>query len=365
MEAHQKALNKAKIALMSRPDSAFFTTVCFSLKHQWDESVKTAETDGRTIWTNPEFFMKLNTEEQVFLMLHETLHAAYLHMSRMKGRQPRKWNIAADHVINLQLIDRGFRMPEGGLADRQYAGMSVEQVYDLLPEPESEEPMDLVVGDGSGSNEELQQEMEEILIRAKVQSEISGDKPGTIPGDIEIFLNKLLDPILPWNQILRKYMNSFNKNDYSFRKPNRRFFPNHILPGMFSTSLMDIAIAVDTSGSVTDTEFLHFISEVHSIMKYLRPQKITIIQFDTEIKSVDEVRGVNDLQHIKFTGRGGTYVPPVFEWARENKPKLLMIFSDGYFHTNEMPEFDPLVWIIHQNPNFKPPQGKVIHYHMP
>ena len=65
-----QALNKAKIRLMSTPDSAFFTTVCFSLKHIWDESIPTAATNGKEIRFNPDFFMSLNTDEQVFLLLH-------------------------------------------------------------------------------------------------------------------------------------------------------------------------------------------------------------------------------------------------------------------------------------------------------
>ena len=59
MKLAQKALDKAKVALMSKPDSVFFTTVCFSLKHVWDDSIPTAQTNGLEIRYNPEFFMQL------------------------------------------------------------------------------------------------------------------------------------------------------------------------------------------------------------------------------------------------------------------------------------------------------------------
>ena len=121
---HNQALSKAKIALMSREDSAFFTTVCFSLKHIWDDTIPTACTDGASIWFSRKFFMGLTTAEQIFLLLHETLHVALLHILPL----PAGWchdraNIAMDHVINLMLIEAGYTMPAGGHADPQYKGM--------------------------------------------------------------------------------------------------------------------------------------------------------------------------------------------------------------------------------------------------
>ncbi len=134
MSAHIAALNKAKIQLMSKPDTVFFTTVCFSLKHIWDETIPTACTNGKEIRFNPDFFMSLDLEEQIFLLVHESMHVAYMHMDRLNTRNPRKWNYAADYVINHQLISRGFKMPKNCLHDPQYADMSTEEVYNKLPD---------------------------------------------------------------------------------------------------------------------------------------------------------------------------------------------------------------------------------------
>lgn len=358
----KKAFDKAKIDLMSRPDSAFFTTICFSLIHIWDEAVPTACTNGIEIRMNPKFFMDLTKDEQVGLLLHETLHVAYLHMIRLADRHPQKWNIAVDHVINLQLQERGFSLPKGALMDPQYQGMSGEQVYPLIPDSPSNDNFDMDLGEPTGSIEGLEEQVKEILVRASVQSKVQGDKPGTIPGEIEIFLEKLLNPKLPWQRILQKYLHAFSKGDYTFKKPNRRFFPKHLMPSLHSESLMDIAIAVDTSGSVTDAEFTQFLSETHSILKRMKPEKITFIQFDTELKAINEVKSIQDLYTLKFTGRGGTEIYPVIAWANTNKPKLLLVFSDGYFYFHQTDYKLPLIWLVHQNPNFTAPYGKVIHY---
>ena len=361
MTAHIKALDKAKIALMSKTDSTFFTTVAFSLKHIWDETIPTACTNGTEIRYNPDFFMKLNEQERVFLIVHEAMHVALLHIVRLNGRNRRKWNMAADYVINLMLDERGFKMPKGGLLDPAFKGMSTEQVYDLIPDPQAEDfPMD--IEEAHGELGAVEENVKEILVRASVASKMAGDKPGSIPGDIEIYLEKLLKPKLPWKTILRRFIQSFAKDDYSFQRPNRRFFPKHILPGIKGEKLIDLAIAVDTSGSVTDEDFQRFVSEVSGILKMMQPDEMTLVQFDTKIKSVDSLKSLRDLSAVKFFGRGGTRIGPVLEWAKETKPQLLLVFSDGEFHWPGDTLKSPTLWMIHNNKSFTAPFGQVIHY---
>ncbi len=362
---HHHALSKAKIQLMARPDSAFFTTICFSLKHIWDEHIPTACTNGLEIRFNPKFFMSLTVDEQIFLLLHESMHVAYLHMVRLQTRNQPKFNMAADYVINLQLVERHFKMPKEGLLDHQFTGMSTEQVYELLPDSACKNfTMDLVPGDGTQAAEEaLTNQIQDILVRAKIQSKMSGDKPGTIPGEIELFIDNLLNPKLPWNRILQKYISAMAKDDYSFRRPNRRFFPRYHLPSLFSERLMDLAVFVDISGSVSDEEFKAQVTEIASIFRMMNPETITVIQFDTELKSVEKVKSIGELMKIKFHGRGGTLIGPTLDWIKTNKPQLSLVLSDGgfNFYDAEGPA-TPVIWVIYNNPNWTAPFGKVIHY---
>ena len=358
----KKAYDKAKIGLMARPDTAFFTTIVFSLKLIWDWDISTAATDGSAIRINPDFFMSRSPDERIFLMVHEAMHVALLHMIRLGERSHKKWNIACDHYINLLLIERGFKMPKMSLADPPYKDLSSDEIYARLPDPPPNDDFQMDLEPPKDPPKDLTHEVEDILIRAALQSKIQSDAPGTIPGDIEIFLNKLLNPKLPWQQILRKYIQNLTKHDYSWRKPNRRFFPNHYLPSMFSEKLLDIAIAVDASGSVTDADFKVFVSETHGIIRMMKPDKITLVQFDQNIKSVDEIRSIRDLMNVKFIGRGGTRIEPVMEWAEKNKPKLLLVFTDGEFHFYRDDYKTNTVFLIHNNPNFHSPYGKVIHY---
>lgn len=364
MSAHEVALEKAKIQLMASEDSAFFTTVCFSMKHIWDERIPTACTNGLEIRYSPAFFMGLDPDEQLFLLLHETLHVALLHMTRLNGRDPRRWNIAADYVINYILVQRGFKMPKGGLYDEQYAGMNTDEVYDLLAnQPTEDLPMeDIQAPEDPDELDQTQGQIDDILVRATLQSQMANDDAGSIPGEIQVYVNGLLNPKLPWHRILQRYMTKAIKTDYTFRRPNRRFFPKHYLPSMYTESLVDIAEAIDASSSVTEKEYHRFVSESYGLLSKHKPDTLTLIQFTSHIRSVDQVASAEDLKNMHFHRYGGTNIEPVMDWAMENKPNLLLVFTDGEFENNAPDPGVPVIWIINGNASFTAPYGKVIHF---
>ena len=71
----------------------------------------------------------------MWFLAHEVMHVVLMHHIRRQERHAEKWNVAADYAINNHLIVNGFILPEGGLVDDQYADMSTEHIYNLLPEP--------------------------------------------------------------------------------------------------------------------------------------------------------------------------------------------------------------------------------------
>lgn len=364
-------LNKAKIGLMSKRDSAFFTTILFSLKFMWDRDQPTAYTDGDTIHVNPEFFAELSPEFRITMMVHEAMHVAYMHVdpSRLQMRDPEVWTEAADHVVNLQLKARNFSIPDNWLCDDRFDKMSTEDVYNILIDEQKKgknnpKPGMMDVQMSAKPQIELAQGVKDMLIRAKAQSQMAGDKPGTVPGELELFLDKLLNPKLPWQVILRKYLTSMNKHDYSWRKPNRRHFPEHILPSQHGESLADLVIGVDISGSVMDHEFKRFVDEIAGIFRMMKPKKITLVQFDTKIQHVDEVRSVQELLKVQFNGRGGTDVTDILDFADKKKAQLTMIFTDGEFYPPKTEAKPNTIWMIHNNEErWKSPGfGKTIHY---
>ena len=79
-------------------------------------------------------------------------------------------------------------------------------------------------------------------------------------------------------------------------------------------------------------------------------------------RALPAIKSVQELMQLKFTGRGGTDITTVIEWANQNKPQLLMVFTDGFFRFPGIRTKVPTTWLIHNNPTFAAPFGKVVHY---
>jgi len=98
-----------------------------------DEKCQTMATDGVNIYWNDEFVKSITDEEIQAVLIHEASHVIWEHPLRKGKRDHQLWNIATDYVINGWLkYDLRMELPEDGLLDRKYHGMSAEAVYRTL-----------------------------------------------------------------------------------------------------------------------------------------------------------------------------------------------------------------------------------------
>lgn len=369
LEKLTRLLDRAKADMMVRKNCAFYTHILFSMKFVWDESCTSAYTNGLTLGYNPDFFEAATPGQRVFVLVHECDHVARLHIARGKDFDHDIFNQAADHVINLTLKNAGFEMYDWVLCDPRFADMSTEEVYKILEAENKQLPLqpnkmpDLKPIPDEEEKETIAK-MQDIIIEAAMQSKMMNDKPGTIPGEVELFLDNLLNPKLPWQIILMRYMKKMAKSGYNWAKPNRRFLPQNIyLPARWSNNgLVDIEAWTDISGSETDEDFQRYVSELNGILKQFKPGKITLGQFDTTITQIDVVRSVADLAKVRFHGRGGTCITDVLNSIEATKPKLALIFTDGGFYHDRQETTANIIWMIHDNPKWTAPFGKVIHF---
>jgi predicted metal-dependent peptidase len=111
----------------------------------------TMATDGTTLFYSKQFLDQHPEEIITFAVAHEVSHCAMKHHTRRNNRDPKLWNIAADHVINNMLRRTpGFKCPEWAICDARFHGMSVDEVYRILqdemqkpePQPQPNEPQD-------------------------------------------------------------------------------------------------------------------------------------------------------------------------------------------------------------------------------
>lgn len=368
----EKALSKAKIAMMMLPDTVFFSTLCTSLEVVITDEVLTAATDGRKLFINKAFFFGLTEAERVFLLAHETLHVAYLHPLRGQGKDLEIFNDACDYVINAELKQRKFTFIESGLYDPQYAGMSAEEVYEKLIQKPNYKPRcgmpDLLSPNGKPNSpvlteeqaKAIEQEVMAKVTQAAMMAEMS-KQSGSIPSHIKRTLEELSKPKVNWKAVLSRFFSDMNKADYSWAKPNRKYLPMY-LPKLHSTNLGRVDFAIDTSGSITVEQFNQFVSEVHGVLKMLNPTEIGVYQFDHVLQGSNIVRSVRDIIRLPFKGGGGTSPECAIQEFIKNKAQALIVLTDGYFNGRRLTDPKrPVVWVIYDNESFIPPFGKAVH----
>lgn len=366
-------LARSRVKLMTHPDSAFLFTVLMMMKLVYDDGIGTAGVDGVNYIISPKFFMQLPPNQRVTLHAHEAMHLALQHCVRGHAFADHDiYNRAADHVINLMLEKSGYeKIPGYWLADQRFAGMSTEEVYRiLLAEKQAMPPM----GGGGGSDgvgghgqpldrilkpgqyekdddpsnpvsARVRQQVAGILAAAATAAKMSG-QAGSIPDDVKVYLDSLVNPKLPMAYYLRRFFHALAKTDYSYRRMNRRM-PKMILPTLAGKAMGELDFAFDMSISVSNTDTRRYVSEIHGVMGKLKPEKINIIQFDTDIKSVTQVKSIRDLKEMELRGRGGTCIEALMRLTKQRKPKALVVFTDGeYVHPSFNPGV-PILWMIH------------------
>lgn len=366
----QLALIKARKSIMDNSSVAFFSALLLQLPTIEDSTIPTACTNGLEIRYNPNFFLSLNHEERIFLILHEVLHVAYAHTLRKQTRDPLIWNIATDYVINAYLKAQQFTLIKSALYDEKYADKSAEEVYNYLVDnadqiPENFTP-DLDYSNKEQSKEDyeaLEKQYKQLMTQANTLAEIMHKDIGNLPADLAKALTKLLNPTLNWNIILRRFLHEVSKNDYTWLKPNLNYLSHGlIIPSLHSEGLSYIDFVIDTSGSISDKEFQQFISEVSSVIKQFNPKQIGLMQFDTAVKNYFIIQNINQLKKVQFKGGGGTDIYPVLKQTNTHKSKAVVILTDGYFYHDQIQSNKPILWCIYDNPSFKPRLGTVIHF---
>lgn len=360
-EALKLAMVKARVTFLRKPETMFLSTVCFMLKLVYNPAIGTGATNGTDLIIAPDFFMKLPEAQRVTLLAHETFHVVLQHCMIMKNfPNKKKFNFAADYVINCFLVEAGFAPITGWLYDAKWKGMSTQDVYRALPD--DPDALDgLMPGCGpvdehlpAGGTTTDGKPMDEAMVGREITNIINtaaavatkGNQPGSIPGVVEVFLERLKKPKLPLSQHLRKFFTALAKNDYTWKRLNRRMMPM-LLPGLSGNKLTEIAFAYDMSGSVSSKDTTRYQSELVGVLKFLRPDKLRLVQFDTSIRADDVITSLSSLANIKLVGRGGTDINPLMEWAKKHKPTALVVFTDGEYSHPEINPGIPVLWVVH------------------
>jgi predicted metal-dependent peptidase len=326
------------------------------------DTIPTAATNGRQILINPQFFERLTLDEQEAVLLHEVLHAALLHTSRGSGRDAKRWNIAADIVVNGILRREGFALPKDSVQAQALERFSVEEVYDLLetsPWDKKDFPLespDLLpqqgMGDGQESmpgslGQEQGQASEAHWRNALEQASVMAEAllQGTRPASLQRELQTLKGGQLNWRHYLWRYL---VRTPIDFRDFDRRFVGKRMYLETLEDETVFVAVAVDTSGSINNGQIQLFLSEVRSIL-------LAYPQLNCQLYYADAaLHGPYALSpHGNFPtpiGGGGTDFRPFFaKLARDHSPwvtSVAVYLTDGFGSFPSQPPSFPVLWVV-------------------
>lgn len=349
---------------------------------------KTAATDAKKIYYNYDYINELHTSETQFILAKQALHCALSHFARRSHRIKHRWELACDYAVNPLLVEEGFTAPPGTLIEDSFAGMTAEEIYCCLQDKDdgdmdkgnneqegNDQSNDPTASDdtkksksqqsggaSSSSAEDssgsprpaplTQQEQDNLTVQwrqrlagAAQQAQAAGKLSASMARMVEF----MLQPKLPWRALLAKYMVANARDDYNYSRPSSRRGDPSIFPSLRS-SQVNIVVALDVSGSISDEEMNEFLCEIDAIKGQLRA-RISLLACDAELvkgspwifESWDEFKLPKT-----FTGGGGTDFRPVFNWVekQDQAPEILVYFSDCI---GKFPEFQPhysVIWLV-------------------
>ena len=171
-----------------------------------------------------------------------------------------------------------------------------------------------------------------------------------------------------WQDLLRIQLESSLKNNYSFMRPSRKaWHTGAVLPGMLPAEQLDVVVAIDMSGSISNEMALDFLSEVKGMMELYNSYTIHVYCFDTEIYNpvtFSDDYG-EDITTYEPMGGGGTDFDCCFEYMKREdiNPKQFIMFTDGYPCGSWGDEnYCDTLFVVHGNENIEAPFGVTAHY---
>lgn len=370
--------------------------------------VPTMGTDSKYLYYNEEYVNSLSEEFLEGVIAHEVGHCLFRHcgkegLKRQKKHNQEVWTLACEYSVNYFTVD---------LCNLTLKGNPFDIKVDTPPAEGTEEDNPIYYYDSKYSDGEWTTESiyHDLMKNDKVQQyakdaeafkkmvegmmgddhsqwgkdgggKITGDmdkdwkiwaaqaaqnakKQGKLPAGMERLVDGMLDPKIPWRSHLAEFLTHKSKDDYTWKRANRRQLHRKIIAPSLYSEAMNIAYVMDTSGSMGEKELAEGLAEVKEICASLPSFNLYIMGCDADVHYYEHVTDWIDID-IKglCRGGGGTSFRPPFDKIAEEDVELdaLVYFTDAYGDFPEQPDY-PVLWVVMEGYSGEIPFGKVIDY---
>lgn len=307
------------------------------------------------MYFNPE--RRLSDAETLFVYVHELLHVALLHGSRLQGRDPEVWNFACDFVINGWLIEMGVgSVPKSGLLyDPRLKNCSAEEVYDLLIKDRKRcrglygfrgKLGDILLERGQWTiRRDDVTTMDDIVRRCMAAGmECAAQSRGLVPVGLLEEIKSLFTPPVPWDVELARWMDAhvpmLRDPLRSYARASRRQAstpdiprPARYVPQEWKEACT-FGVVMDTSGSMDRGTLGRALGAIASYSEARDVPAVRLVMcdaapYDCGMVAPTELRGI-----YPVIGRGGTVLQPAVNLllglADFPAAAPIMIITDGF-----------------------------------
>jgi len=402
MLSPRERITKARIHLTRKYPFFGYLSLYLTPKETKDIETMAVDIDGN-LYYNPNFVNSLSDNELVATICHEILHVVFEHPIRGAKRHPKVYNIASDAVINANLVKQGFTLPKGTIKPNPFSDETelliltekgeIKIVIQKTSEKTADEVYDVIMRNleqkfggvgtiksdsnfdkhiyakdgkkGKSKGKSAKEKAKEWAKRFQEALEYARQR-GELPAGFERLFDKIHGNYLNWRQLLYKYITRTIPVDFTYARPSKKshalktYFPNVVRESL------NIAVAVDTSGSISDKEITDALSEIVGIVNSFKGVILTVIYGDAEVQKVRTYQHptVDDILREKPVGGGGTDHRPIFNYIQKHlkNVQLIIAFTDMWTTFPERCSI-PTLWInFDKSNNKKPPFGVVINY---
>lgn len=356
----------------------FYGLLLMHMIYAVSEEIETACTDGVRITFGIDFLDSLSDSELDFVMMHEILHVALQHCFRGDVEDPEAYNIAADIVVNSNImLENGMKassitLSKYGIAmhvapdGKEGHEYTAEQVYAMLPKNLNKKGNNKSPGSAVGrakkenkkgnnkgpgsavgrAKKEISKEqhqpvrvwddhsqwgkyeeddtLRDVWVKRfedaaeAIKIRDPSNARGLLPAFAERILKELKKTQTDWRTILNDFIQE-EVVDYSFAPPDRRFDDSPFFLPDFNGKedrVEDILFMIDTSGSMSDDMIAAAYSEVKgAIDQFNGKLKGWLGFFDAAIIKPQPFSDENEFKIIKPAGGGGTDFQIIFEYV--------------------------------------------------
>lgn len=170
-----------------------------------------------------------------------------------------------------------------------------------------------------------------------VEQAARGRGRGTVPDHLRRWAEgELSPPRVPWQKVLAAAVRAAVADvagavDYSYRRPSRRqgAVTDVVLPAL-RRPVPEVAVVVDTSGSMTDADLAAALAEVQGVLRAVGAAGARVLAFDAALHADRRVHSARQARRL-LTGGGGTDMAAAIAAALAGRPRpqVIVVITDG------------------------------------